>query len=360
MDQVTITDGKHRAHLCGAKTGASHTGNRYVNFQWQLADGTGRRIYSTSYLNRKDGSRNESGIALLRKWATGWDGNDPAWFVDNLDALRGIEAALDAGFDKIKINTVLIGGFNDDEIASAVAGIRAVSALPGLFIEGMFTHFAMSDEDYAGQMTADPSSRTWTQLSRYRAVLAGLEAAGCRPPVCHVCNSAAAVRFPGLSDFAPACLDMVRLGINLYGYGVPAPEEGFPALKPVMTLKTRVTHLHTLQPGEQVGYGGTYSAGTPRTIATLPIGYADGFIRALKGCSVVIHTAEGDVTAPLAGRICMDQCMADGTGLPVSVGDTVTLFGDDPAQLEALAARAGTITYELLCLLTARVPRFTV
>lgn len=94
MDQVTITDGKHRAHLCGAKTGASHTGNRYVNFQWQLADGTGRRIYSSSYLNRKDGSRNESGIALLRKWATGWDGNDPAWFVDNLDALRGIEVEL--------------------------------------------------------------------------------------------------------------------------------------------------------------------------------------------------------------------------------------------------------------------------
>ena len=266
-----------------------------------------------------------------------------------------VHAALDTGMNRI--------GFcahNEDEIAAAVAGIRAVSALPGLFIEGMFTHFAMSDEDYAGQMTADPSSRTWTQLSRYRAVLAGLEAAGCRPPVCHVCNSAAAVRFPGLSDFAPACLDMVRLGINLYGYGVPAPEEGFPALKPVMTLKTRVTHLHTLQPGEQVGYGGTYSAGTPRTIATLPIGYADGFIRALKGCSVVIHTAEGDVTAPLAGRICMDQCMADVTGLPVSVGDTVTLFGDDPAQLEALAARAGTITYELLCLLTARVPRFTV
>lgn len=94
MDQVTITDGKHRAHLCGAKTGASHTGNRYVNFQWQLADGTSRRIYSTSYLNRKDSSRNESGIALLRKWATGWDGNDPAWFVDNLDALRCIEVEL--------------------------------------------------------------------------------------------------------------------------------------------------------------------------------------------------------------------------------------------------------------------------
>ena len=266
-----------------------------------------------------------------------------------------VHAALDTGMNRI--------GFcahSEEEMLSAVAAIRAAAALPGVFLEGMFTHFAMSDEDYAEQMTAAPSSRTWTQLSRYAAVLRGLEAAGCRPPVCHVCNSAAAVRFPGKTDFAPACLDMVRLGINLYGYGVPAPEDSSPALKPVMTLKTRVTHLHTLLPGEQVGYGGTYSADTPRTVATLPVGYADGFIRALKGCSVVLHTAAGDVTAPLVGRICMDQCMADVTGLPVSVGDTVTLFGDTPAQLEDLSARAGTITYELLCLITARVPRFTV
>ena len=266
-----------------------------------------------------------------------------------------VHAALDTGMNRI--------GFcahNDAEVDAAADGICAVSALPGLYLEGMFTHFAMSDEDYGEQMTAAPSSRTWTQLSRYTAVLHKLEALGCRPPVCHVCNSAAAVRFPGHGDFSPACFDMVRLGINLYGYGVPFPDADTPALRPVMTLKTRVVHLHTLLPGEQVGYGGTFSADTPRTVATLPIGYADGFIRALKGCDVTIHTASGDFKAPLVGRICMDQCMADVTGLPVSVGDVVTIFGSDPAELESLSARAGTITYELLCLLTARVPRFTV
>lgn len=265
-----------------------------------------------------------------------------------------VHAALDTGMNRI--------GFcahNEDEIKAAADGVAALSRLPGIALEGMFTHFAMSDEDYAEQMTAAPTSRTYTQLSRYTAVLKLLEAAGCRPPVCHVCNSAAAVRFPGQPDFAPACLNMARLGINLYGYGVPAPD-GAPDLTPVMTLKTRVVHLHTLLPGEQVGYGGTFSADTPRTVATLPIGYADGFIRALKGCSVIIHTASGDYEAPLVGRICMDQCMADVTDIPVSVNDTVTVFGDTPAQLESLSARANTITYELLCLLTARVPRFTV
>lgn len=265
-----------------------------------------------------------------------------------------VHAALDTGMNRI--------GFcahTDGEISAAAARIAEVSRLPGLFLEGMFTHFAMSDEDYGEQMQTSPSSRTWTQLSRYTAVLRALEDAGCRPPVCHVCNSAAAVRFPGLDGFSPACLDMVRLGINLYGYGVPFPTDA-PALRPVMTLRTRVVHLHSLLPGEQVGYGGTFSADTPRTVATLPIGYADGFVRALKGCTVTIHTKDGDSDAPLVGRICMDQCMADVTGLPVSVGDTVTIFGDSPAQLEALSARAGTITYELLCLLTARVPRFTV
>ena len=116
-------------------------------------------------------------------------------------------------------------------------------------------------------------------------------------------------------------------------------------------------HLHTLLPGERVGYGGTFTADSPRLLATLPVGYADGWIRALAGASVTVHTAEGDRQAPLVGRICMDQCMADVTGLPVRVGDPVTLFGQTPEQLEALAARAGTIPYELLCLITARVPR---
>ena len=153
-------------------------------------------------------------------------------------------------------------------------------------------------------------------------------------------------------------MDGVRLGIGLYGYGIdPINNDTGMTLSPTMKLETAVTHIHTLLPGETVGYGGTYTADTVRTLATLPVGYADGWLRAFAGTSVTFHTPEGDVTAPIVGRICMDQCMADVTGLPVEVGTRVTLFGGRRRELEALAERAHTIPYELLCLITARVPR---
>ena len=156
-------------------------------------------------------------------------------------------------------------------------------------------------------------------------------------------------------------MNAVRLGINLYGYGVDFPcDKGTTppsSRRPVMKLQTVVTHVHTLLPGETVGYGGTFSSDTYRTLATLPVGYADGWVRALTGATVTFHTPDGDVTAPIVGRICMDQCMADVTNLPVEVGTPVTLFGDHTLQLEELSRRADTIPYELLCLITARVKR---
>lgn len=270
-----------------------------------------------------------------------------------------VHAALDTGMNRIGF-----AAHTEEEIAETIGALRRVSGLPGLRLEGLFTHFAKADEDEETEL-AD-GSLTMTQYARYTAVLEGLTAAGCRPAICHVCNSAAAVRFPGRMN--RACLDAVRLGINLYGYGVPFPahvpsvdgEEPVPPLRPVMKLCTVVTHLHTLLPGETVGYGGTFGTDTKRRLATLPVGYADGFIRALKGCTVTVHTVSGDYRVPLVGRICMDQCMADVTDIPegiLRVGDPVTLFGDDTASLEALADRASTVTYELLCLITARVPR---
>ena len=149
----------------------------------------------------------------------------------------------------------------------------------------------------------------------------------------------------------------MRLGIHLYGYGVEDGDAASVATRPAMRLETVITHVHTLLPGESVGYGGTYTADTPRTLATLPVGYADGWLRAFSGASVTLHTPAGDVAAPIVGRICMDQCMVDVTDLPVSVGTPVTLFGATPDELRALAARAGTIPYELLCLISARIPR---
>ena len=268
--------------------------------------------------------------------------------------------ALDTGMNRI--------GFpahNEEEIAETVAAIRALwsqgTPTPeggGLIPEGLFTHFARADEDFDTEMKS-PDSLTMTQFFRYRRVLDALTAEGLRPRVCHVCNSAATVRFPGV--LPEGCLDAVRLGINLYGYGVSYPEipqnHGIARMRPTMRLESAVTHVHALFPGETVGYGGTYSSDTPRTLATLPVGYADGWLRAFSGAEVTFHTATGDVTAPIVGRICMDQCMVDVTGLPVEVGTAVTLFGETSAQLEALAERAHTIPYELLCLITARIPR---
>lgn len=265
--------------------------------------------------------------------------------------------ALDTGMNRI--------GFpahNEEEITETLAAIRRLwqDGTPspdrgGLIPDGLFTHFAKADEDFDTEMH-HPDSLTMTQYARYRGVYDTLVAEGIRPRVCHICNSAATVRFPGV--LPEGCLDAVRLGINLYGYGVNYPEKADATpMKPTMRLESAVTHVHTLLPGETVGYGGTYSADTPRTLATLPVGYADGWLRAFSGAQVTFHTPNGDVTAPIVGRVCMDQCMADVTGLSVEVGTPVTLFGETSAQLETLAEMAHTIPYELLCLITARIPR---
>ena len=271
-----------------------------------------------------------------------------------------VHAALDTGMNRIGFPAC-----SDGEIAGTVEALAALfgaesGEVGGLIPDGLFTHFARADEDYDTEMNT-PDSLTMTQYARYRRVLDGLAERGIRPRVCHVCNSAAAIRFP--HALPEGCMDAVRLGIGLYGYGVDFPQsEGTtsgpaPKTVPVMKLETLVTHVHTLHPGETVGYGGTFCADAPCTLATLPVGYADGWIRDFSGAHVIFHTAEGDVTAPIVGRICMDQCMVDVTGLPVTVGTPVTLFGQTSGELEALAERANTITYELLCLVTARIPR---
>jgi alanine racemase len=273
-----------------------------------------------------------------------------------------VHAALDTGMNRIGYPA-----HTDREIRETVDALAALcrDGAPdetdgGLLFDGLFTHFARADEAYDTEMGRD-DSLTMTQYTRYRRVLEGLCERGIRPRVCHVCNSAASIRFPGA--LPEGCLDAVRLGINLYGYGVELPHSdkkmtsASTHTKPALRLETVVTHIHSLLPGETVGYGGTYSSDTPRTLATLPVGYADGWIRAFSGATVTFHTPAGEVTAPIVGRICMDQCMADVTDLPVEVGTPVTLFGETTKQLDALAERAHTIPYELLCLITARVPR---
>lgn len=124
-----------------------------------------------------------------------------------------------------------------------------------------------------------------------------------------------------------------------------------------MRFCTRIAHLHMLTPGEAVSYGGRFSADKPRTIATLPVGYADGFIRAFRGAAVSVVTAEGPREARVVGNICMDQCMLDVTDLGAAVGDVVVLFGDTPGPARRVGRSGGTIDYEPLCLISGRVPR---
>lgn len=266
--------------------------------------------------------------------------------------------ALDTGMHRIGLPAC-----STEEIADTAGAVARICEMPGLRITGVFSHLSCADEDQAAVLA--PGSHTMTQYHRFMqardAILAALPRTRA-PMIWHLCNSAAAVRFP---DALPdGCLDAVRLGISLYGYGTETVDGRPLADRPVMKLKTRVVHLHTLAPGERLGYGGDYAADTPRRIATLPVGYADGFLRAFRGAMVTVYTTAGGkitpVQAPIVGRICMDQCMLDVTGLDVSVGDEVTLFGNTPEELTSLAHRAGTIPYELLCLITARVPRVVV
>lgn len=249
-------------------------------------------------------------------------------------------AALDTGMNRI--------GFpahSEMEITATVAAIARVAGFPHLSVEGMFTHFARADEEPGGEGEA----LTEQQVSRYLAVRSALERQGVVIPFHHVCNSAATVRR------AADRMNGVRLGILLYG-ARPSDHIELP-LKPVLRLRTVISHLHKLLPGETVSYGGTFSDDTERLIATMPIGYADGFLRAYSGSFVTVETATGPKPAQIVGRICMDQTMIDVTGTGAAVGDTVTLFGNDPKELYAYADRAQTVDYESLCLISSRVVR---
>ena len=249
--------------------------------------------------------------------------------------------ALDTGMNRIGLCA-----FDESSCRKAAESISFLCSLDGIAVEGMFTHFAKADDD--GEDINNDDSHVRRQFDRFNAVKIALEDQGIKL-FCHVSNSAATVRFPTLA------LDGVRLGILLYGAssGSCFPE----GLLPVMKLKGRVVHIHTLLPGESVSYGGTFSSEEERTIATVPIGYADGFARSYSGSEVTVHTREGDFKATVVGRVCMDQFMIDVTGLPVNVGDDITVFGDDPSSLKALAEMSDTIEYECLCRISARVPR---
>ena len=228
----------------------------------------------------------------------------------------------------------------DEHFAAGVEAIAEACALPGLEAEGIFTHFAVSDED-----DADSEAYTREQFAVFTRVLDALAAKGRTFAICHCANSGALARYPEMY------LDMVRPGIALYGVGADAARLD---LRPVMTLKSSISTIKTFDPGTDVSYGRTFRTQGRTRIGVLPIGYADGFFRGLSNRMSVV-TAQGP--APQRGRICMDMSMIDLTDLPdVKVGDEVEIFGRRQ-RVDDLAAILNTIPYELTCAVSKRVPR---
>ncbi len=224
---------------------------------------------------------------------------------------------------------------------SEAAGPAArVAALPGLEAEGIFTHFADADGDEAFTME---------QYRRFRAVTDGLEAHGVQIPIRHCAASAAVLNYPCTH------LDMVRPGVVLYGHYPAEGMEHLCALRPVMTLKTRVAAVRRVPGGSSVSYGRTSYLAGDTTLAVLPVGYADGFPRLLSNeGSALLH----GVPCPIVGRVCMDMCMVMvDESLGVKPGDEAVLYGPGPLTAEHVARLTGTIQYELLCAVSPRVPR---
>ncbi|MDY5211744.1 MAG: alanine racemase [Intestinibacter sp.] len=240
----------------------------------------------------------------------------------------------------IKIDTGMsrLGFLTDD---NSINDILKLSELKNLNLDGIYTHFATADE-------AD-KKETYLQLERYKKVISALEKSNINILYKHVSNTAAII------DLKELGFNMVRLGIGLYGH-YPSDEVSKEVeLKPAMKLKTIITNIKTVAPGTKVSYGYTYEFKEASTLATLAIGYADGFDRTQNDPKVMINGVLCDVV----GRICMDQCMVKiPDNLTVNIEDEVLIMGDEPGvTAEDLATRRGTINYEILCSVSRRVTR---
>ena len=235
----------------------------------------------------------------------------------------------------------------EDQVAAAAEEIAGVCALENLRAYGIFTHFSCADEK-------DPGSEAFTrrQYALFLKVIAALSDRGIEFPLRHCCNSAAVLRYPEMQ------LDMVRPGVILYGLA-PSPDcEGLADLKPAMSLHCVISMVKELKAGCAVSYGRTFTAPLDMRIATVPIGYADGFDRRLSNnARMLLHGQY----APVVGSVCMDQLMLDVTHIPdARAGDEVTIIGAEGERavtFDEMAARLGTINYEKMCLIGKRVPR---
>ena len=242
--------------------------------------------------------------------------------------------AVDTGMSRIGFQAT-------DEDADICAEI---AKLPGLFAEGLFSHFATAD-------CAD-LSRAQRQAELFDAFYEKLVARGIQVPIRHMNNSAGLMNFDNHYE-------MVRAGIVLYGmYPSDEVDPSLLSIRPALQWLSRVTHVKTLPAGREISYGGTYVTTKETRVATVPVGYADGYCRALSG---KFHVLICGKRAPILGRVCMDQMMVDVTDIPdVQLNDRVVLVGrsgNEEITVETIAAAAGSFNYEFICGISRRVPR---
>jgi len=220
---------------------------------------------------------------------------------------------------------------------------RALS-LRNIRVGGLFSHFASVDEK--------DKRFSYYQLDQFKHVIAALEGRGIEIPLKHFAGSA------GTIDFPESYFDMVRPGISLYGVYPSSEVDHSLPLKPAMTMKTAITFLKEVDSGVAISYGRTYKTRRKSRIATLPVGYADGYPRLLSNCGEVLVSGR---RAPVVGRVCMDMILTDVTDIPeATVGSEVVLFGRQNGGeilVDEIAEKAGTISHEILCGITKRVPK---
>lgn len=222
-----------------------------------------------------------------------------------------------------------------------IKDILKISELPNLEIEGIFTHFSSSDTD---------KKYTQDQFNRFQDLISELEKLGLEIPIKHACNSSATILYPEMH------MDMVRCGIAMYGHYNSETETKIVNLIPAMSLKTRIVNIFDVPAGTKISYCGTYETLNPTKIATIAIGYADGYPRGLSNIGRVMVNSQ---IANIIGNICMDQCMIDVTNVNnIAVEDPVLLFGTSNGKkiaVEDLAKKMSTISYEILCGINKRV-----
>ena len=242
-----------------------------------------------------------------------------------------VHLKLDPGMSRIGVRT--------EEEAQAL--VQLIDSLPGVELTGCFTHMATADEE--------DSTGTLAQIARFEALTAAIKAVHPEPIVRHAANTASIFCYP------QAHYDMVRGGIALYGY---PPVPGVEGLMPAMRWVSHGVYVKTIQPGDRVSYGGLFTAQRPTRVMTVPVGYADGYRRALTGKGCVLVRGK---RAKILGRVCMDQIMVDVTDIPdAGVGDEVVLLGrqgEECIDAEEMAQWISTISYEVICSPAKRVPR---